>query len=139
MMLLNLNSKIPTWVWLGGAAVVVLYVIKKGGVQGAIAGATSGILGGLGNAVIGVAQGTAQAGLGITDYVENAGNTVGLRLRDALGFKPYNLRKCKQAISVGDNGEAFTYCEAPVFSRWQYLSIRRKLTGQNFTMSDIFK
>lgn len=131
-------KKIPTWAyWLAGAG-VALYIIKKGGVQGAIAGATTGILGVIGNAVIGVAQGAAVAGIGITDSVANAGNTVGLGIRGALGFQPYNLTKCKQAIAIGDDGQAFTYCTAPVYARWQYLSIIKNLTNKTFTMSDIF-
>lgn len=113
-------QKIPPWaIWLTAAG-VALYVIKKGSLQAAAQGVTAGVVGSVGGVVKGAAGGV----------VLGAG--------DILGVPRTSIDRCKKAILIGDNQQAFSYCSAGVYGKWQYLSLRRKLTGQNFTMSDIF-
>lgn len=132
-------KKVPNWIWLSGAAVVVLYVLKSGGLKGATSGAVAGLVKGTGQVVIGAFSGLAN---GTNDLivggVSKSGRAVGEYIRDAIGAPKLNLTKCKLAIAQGDNGEAYTYCEPEIFSRWQVLSVRKRLTGKTFTMSDIF-
>jgi hypothetical protein len=110
-------DKLPQWVWIAAAAgVVVLYVIKKGGIAGAVAGVTSGAVGVAGSAAGGVVLGVG----------------------DILGVPRTDVEECKACISRGDNVGASKSCSAGVFAKWQYLSVRKNLTGQTFTMSDIF-
>lgn len=117
---LSVLNKVPTWAYLAAAGVAVLYVVKKGGLQNAAAGVTEGVINGAGNVVIGAATG-AVTGIG------------GL-----AGLPATNLTDCQKAIMNADNGRASVYCSAGVFTKWQYLSARKRLTGQTFTMSDIF-
>lgn len=113
-------KKIPNWVWLGSAAAVVLYVIKKGGVKSAAEGVIAGVVGSAGDVIIGAGQGS----------ILGAG--------DVLGLPRTNETQCQAAIRRGDNLAASKYCSAGVFSKWQYLSLKKRLTGKGFTMADIF-
>lgn len=119
--MLNLAAKVPTWVYLLGAAGVALYVIKKGGLQGAVAGVTAGAAGVAG------------------DFAKGAAKGAVLGVGDVIGLPRTDLSDCKKAILMADNGDASFYCSAGVFARWQYLSLRKRLTGATFTMSDIFE
>ena len=113
-------SKVPNWVWLGSAAAVVLYIIKKGGVQNAAAGVTAGVINSAGNIVSGAAQGV----------VVGAGGLVGI--------PETNLTKCQQSILNAKDLDASKFCTASQFVKWQYLSSRQRLTGKTFTINDIF-
>lgn len=113
-------KNIPSWVWLSGAAVVALYILKKGSVQAAVEGVAAAAVSGAGGVVVG----------GVKGLVLGAG--------DVIGVPRTSVDRCKNAIMRADNSGAFSYCSAGVFSRWQYLSVRKKLTGKTFTMSDIF-
>lgn len=117
---LSVINKVPNWVWLGGAAVVALYVIKKGSLAAAAAGVTEGVISGAGNVVMGAAQG-AVVGIG-----------------GIVGVPNTNYSLCQKAIMNADNTGASFHCSAGVFAKWQYLSARKKITGKTFTMSDIF-
>lgn len=111
---------IPNWALYAVAAGVALYVIKKGSLQAAAAGAVAAVVGTAGDVVTGTASGVV---LGVGDIV---------------GVPRTDLQACQLAIRSADNLAASQYCSAGVFARWQYLSIRKKFTGQSFTMSDIF-
>lgn len=117
---LDAAKKIPVWAYWSLVAVVAIYVIKKGSVQNAAQGVTAAAVSAAGGIVKGAAGG------------------VVLGVGDVLGVPRTNLASCKQAIINADNGKALNYCSAGVFARWQYLSGRKKLTGQTFTMNDIF-
>lgn len=117
---LEVLNKVPTWAYLAAAGVVALYVIKKGSLENAAAGVTAGVINGAGSVIMGAANG---AVIGI-------GNTIGVPATD------YNL--CQKAIMQGDNLGASFNCSAGVFTKWQYLSARKRLTGKTFTISDIF-
>jgi hypothetical protein len=111
---------VPNWVLYTAAAGVVLYVIKKGSIQAAAADAVATVVGTAGDVVTGTASGVV---LGVGDIV---------------GLPRTNLQACQLAISQADNAKASQYCSAGVFAKWQYLSIKKKVLGIDFTMSDIF-
>jgi len=111
---------IPNWALYTVAAGVALYVIKKGSLKAAAADAAAAVVGSAGNVAVGAASGVV---LGVGDIV---------------GVPRTDLQACQLAIRQADNLAASKYCSAGVFARWQYLSIRKKFTGQDFTMSDIF-
>lgn len=111
---------VPNWVWLAGAAGVAFLVIKKGSVAGAVAAVAETVT----NSAIGAAQGAA------------VGTITGLGA--VVGIPATDRSVCEAAIMSGDNLKASKYCSAGVFAKWQYYSARKKLTGQTFTMSEIF-
>lgn len=117
---LNAAKKIPAWAYLTVAAGVALYIVKKGGVQGAAAGVVAAVVSTSGDIAIGTTKG-AVLGVG-----------------DVFGVPRTDITLCKQAIGMADNGKALNYCSAGVFARWQYLSTRKRLTGKTFTMYDVF-
>lgn len=97
---IKLVNKIPSWVWIAGAAGVAFYVIKKGGVnaaaQDAVAGAVSG-LGGLAGSV---------------------GSGAVLGAGDLLGVPRTNETLCEQAKRLGRTSDASKYCPAGDFVGW---------------------
>lgn len=56
----------------------------------------------------------------------------------AVGIPETDAQKCKDCIQRGDNYGASKYCSAGVFAKWQYLSMRKRITGQNFSLNDVF-
>lgn len=114
MKIASLN--VPNWALYAVAAGVALYVIKKGSIQTAVADAAAGAV-----------KIPASIAAGV---VEGVGDLVGVPRTD--------LQSCQLAIRSADNLEASQYCSAGVFARWQYLSIKKRMLGQDFTMSDIF-
>lgn len=120
MIILEQVKKVPSWVWLGGAAVVALYVIKKGSIENAAAGVTAGAVKG----VTGLATGAVK------------GSVIGIA--EVFGIPSTKESQCQVAIRNGANYEASKYCSAGIFARWQYLSAIKKATGKTFTMQDIF-
>lgn len=111
---------IPNWALYGLAAGVALYIIKKGSLKVAAADAAAAVVGATGNVVTGAASG------------------VVLGIGDVVGVPRTDLKACQLAIRSADNLAASQYCSAGVFARWQYLSIKKKMLGQDFTMNDIF-
>lgn len=106
--LFKIVQKVPAWVWLGGAAGVALYIIKKGSLEAAAQGAVAGVVGQAGSVVIGGAEG------------------VILGLGDAIGLPRTDLTKCQQAMKAGDNWRASYECDASTFLAWQ----RRGITSR---------
>lgn len=107
---------IPNWALYMAAAGVALYVIKKGSIQTAVADAAAGVVKVPASVASGVVQGVG----------------------DLVGVPRTDLQSCQLAIRSADNLAASQYCSAGVFARWQYLSIKKRMLGQDFTMSDIF-
>lgn len=114
-------NKIPSWVYVAGFAAVALYIVKKGGISQAVAGVTAGAVSGVGSVAGGLIGG------------------VGLGVGDLIGLPRTSDDKCKECILRGDDLCAAANCRASVMLRWQYLSGLQKITGQKFTMNDIFK
>lgn len=111
---------VPNWALFAAAAGVALYVLKKGSLQAAAADAAAAVVGATGSVVGGAASGVV---LGVGDLV---------------GVPRTDLQACQLAIRSADNLAASQYCSAGVFARWQYLSIKKKTLGIDFTMNDIF-
>lgn len=115
----KIASGVPGWVWIAAAAGVVLYVSKKG-VSGVTQDVTAGAVGAVGDVAAGIVSG------------------IGVGIGDIVGIPRTSISKCQTAIRNADDLAASAHCDAATFSRWQYLSMRKRLTGKDFTMSDVF-
>ncbi len=81
----------------------------------------------------------AAKGVGVTgSVVTGAASGVVLGVGDVVGVPRTDLQACQLAIRSADNLAASQYCSAGVFARWQYLSIKKRALGIDFTMNDIF-
>lgn len=114
-----LLKKVPAWVWIAGAVGVAIWVSKKG-VAGVAADVTSGAIKGAGD----VANGA------ITGTVKGIGSVFGVPDTDRA--------QCEACLRNGDDWCASKYCTAAQFYKWQSLSIRKKIFGTPFSMSDVF-
>lgn len=111
---------VPSWVYIAGALGVALYIIKKGGIQGAVTGASAAVVSAAGDVVSGAATG---AVLGVGDI---------------LGIPRTNETACAKAKRLGNNYEASKYCTASDFLQYQYDGAKSKLENMVLSAKGFF-
>lgn len=118
-------KNIPTWAYWIAAAGVVYIVLKKDFVKDAAAGVVAGAI----NTTI--------------DVVKGAREGVRTGVGDVLGIPRNNESLCKKALlassTIATRFEALKYCSQKQLSNFQYLRIRRALTGRDFSINEVFK
>lgn len=103
-------GKIPPAVWIAAALGVGLYVIKKGGVGGAVAGVTAGVITGAG------------------EVVKGAGTGAVLGIGDLIGLPRTTETACQKAMREGNNWQASLHCDAKTFLAWQARGAKKTLS-----------
>lgn len=102
---LSLAKAVPAWAWVAAAAGVALYIVKKGGINGAAAGIAAGAVGVAGSAAAGVVLGVG----------------------DVLGLPRTGESECELAIRDGNNWKASQYCTASRFIEFQLTGIKSNI------------
>lgn len=117
-------QKVPAWAYWLAAAGVALYIIKKGGIQGAAAGVVAGTVKGAVDVVIG----------GATGIVLGAG--------DVLGIPRTDESLCRQALTaqstIASRFAATKYCTLKQLSMFQYLTAKKAITRRDFSINEVF-